>query len=404
MSSSVYNLFSSIRDFFGNFTIINQSDSKEIKKIIYCILCLNKFICLNFDGVYVNDVVMYIISIMPYKKIEINAKSHCGVVISSESLFRTSTYVFDKTCELSHTVHDDLNLNKVVVSNIQSLLLDKEYLMMLTIDTRLIVKRNNCEQEILLSGVKSISHSKLFMFAVLTNGDLYEWDRDLFRKSNFNRSLIPGKIILQNVMMIKCSSPRYMCAITNNFELYTWGMTPERRIERLQKKSEDSIWMPQKYPLSNILNIVSADCGEEHICVLSKEGEVYTWGINFNGQLGLNDRAYRLSPGKINLTDVVAVGCGLFYSMVLTKFGTIYMWGSNIAWKLDLGLPACIRSPTKLDLFNVVSISCGDEYVMALTTENVVYMWGYGIKPHYTKANMYGARIPYQFCSHSRSK
>ena len=69
----------------------------------------------------------------------------------------------------------------------------------------------NCEQEILLYGVKSISHSKLFVFAVLTNGDLYEWNRDLFRKSNSNGSLIPGKIILQNVMMIKCGSHLYLC-------------------------------------------------------------------------------------------------------------------------------------------------------------------------------------------------
>ena len=66
MSSYVYNLFSSIRDFFGNFTIINQSVSEEIKKIIYCIVCLNKFICLNFDGVYVKDKVELFI-----KKIDI---------------------------------------------------------------------------------------------------------------------------------------------------------------------------------------------------------------------------------------------------------------------------------------------------------------------------------------------
>ena|SRR5579863_1930882 len=121
MSSYIYNLFSSVRDFFGNFTVINKSnpsDSDEINKIIYCIFVLNKFIWLNFNGECMRDVVGYIISIIPYKKIEINAKSHCSIVIRSESLVRTSAYIFDINCE-------NLNLNKLISSNIQSLLLDK---------------------------------------------------------------------------------------------------------------------------------------------------------------------------------------------------------------------------------------------------------------------------------------
>ena len=349
------------QDFFGFSTIINkpnqsnQSDSDFLRKIIYCMLCLNKFIWFNFDGTCVRDVVMYIVSIMPYKKIEINAKNHYGVVIRSETLFRTSIYVSGTPYELSH---GKWNLRKLVDSNIRSLLSDKDYLMMLTIDTQLIVKRRNCEQEVILSGVKSISQSKFFVFAILTNCNLYGWERDLFRKSNSKRSVIPKKINLPNVMMIKFSAI-YMCAITNNFELYTWK----------------ALGTPQKHPLSkNLTDIVSADGGEEHICVLSKRGEIYTWGSNVYGQLGLYDLKPRSSPEKIKLTDIVSVGCGKYYSMALTQFGDVYMWGYKIGQ--SKGHPYGLNLPYKLYLSNVVNISCGDEYAMALTTENVVHMWG----------------------------
>ena len=245
--------------------------------------------------------------------------------------------------------------------------------------------RDKVVKKIILSGVKSISHSKWFVFALLTNGDLYGWIRDSFRKSNSTGALekdgertsqgpiIPDKMALQNVMMIKYGCI-YRCVVTNNFELYT----------------SKSFGILQKHPLSDTVDIVSVDCGEAHICALSKGGEVYTWGFNYCGQLGLGDLEDRSPPEKLNLMDVVSVGCGDSYSMALTKFGIIYVWGKNIGHKLSQGGegPYCFESPHKLDFYNAVSISCGNEYAMALTTENIVYMWGLDIYPPITRTSM----------------
>ena len=364
MSSYLSSLVSSIKDFFG-YTIINHSDQsnkldpQEIKKIICCILSLNNFILSNFDGICMKSIIMYIISVMPYNNIEVDATNHCGVVISSESLFRTSTYIFDKMCELSYTVHDDLNLNlnlnKFVFSNIRSLLLDEDYLMMLLTDGKLIMKRQNCEQKVILDGVKSIAHSKFFMFAVLTNGsELCMWDKCkcLFKKSGC-------KIGLQNVRMIKCGT-MHMCAITNNFELHMW----------------DSCNPLQKHPLSDIVGIVDVDCCGSRTCVLSKKGEIYTWDFN-----NLNDTEILLE--KLNFTDVVSVGIGKNYLMCLTKFGIIYLWKYHNYH----------NAPYEISLCNIVNISCGDDYFMAVTTENKVYMIG----KNCTIFNPEKGILPYQF-------
>ena len=37
-------------------------------------------------------------------------------------------------------------------------------------------------------------------------------------------------------------------------------------------------------------------CGSEHSYGLSKDGEVFSWGLNFKGQLGLGDFENRYEP------------------------------------------------------------------------------------------------------------
>jgi alpha-tubulin suppressor-like RCC1 family protein len=37
-------------------------------------------------------------------------------------------------------------------------------------------------------------------------------------------------------------------------------------------------------------------CGSEHSFALSKDGELYSWGLNFKGQLGLGDFENRPEP------------------------------------------------------------------------------------------------------------
>jgi alpha-tubulin suppressor-like RCC1 family protein len=49
-------------------------------------------------------------------------------------------------------------------------------------------------------------------------------------------------------------------------------------------------------------------CGSEHSFCLSTEGEVFSWGLNFKGQLGLGDFENRYEPTIVDqLTPVDSV-------------------------------------------------------------------------------------------------
>jgi alpha-tubulin suppressor-like RCC1 family protein len=65
------------------------------------------------------------------------------------------------------------------------------------------------------------------------------------------------------------------------------------------------------------------DVGEGHTVVLSEFGEVYSWGRNFEGQLGHGHRrrdvALNSVPRRVKALEnenVVAVSCGDFHSTV----------------------------------------------------------------------------------------
>lgn len=68
--------------------------------------------------------------------------------------------------------------------------------------------------------------------------------------------------------------------------------------------------------------------------------QVYGWGYNGNGQLGIGSTANQLSPIRIsnfNGIKVVKLACGYSHVLALTDEGTMYSWGSNSHGQLGIG-------------------------------------------------------------------
>ena len=97
-------------------------------------------------------------------------------------------------------------------------------------------------------------------------------------------------------------------------------------------------------PLPNLTNqkIVQITCGEFHSMALSASGDLYAWGMGFEGQLGLNSQ-YKVasSPRYLNFfyrKPVKFVACGYNYSLAITRDDSLlYGWGENKLGQLGLG-------------------------------------------------------------------
>ena len=113
-------------------------------------------------------------------------------------------------------------------------------------------------------------------------------------------------------------------------------------------------------PLPNLIDqkIVQVTCGEFHSMALSDKGDLYTWGMGFEGQLGLNSQ-YKVasSPRYLNFfyrKPVKFVACGYNYSLAITRDDSLlYGWGENKLGQLGLGNQRqIIDQPTLIDIID----------------------------------------------------
>lgn len=106
-----------------------------------------------------------------------------------------------------------------------------------------------------------------------------------------------------------------------------------------------------------LTDIKAISSGNDHYLALSSDNQVYAWGKNDYGQLGLDDQNdYNLNPTLIpNLHNIVQVLAAKEISLFLTADGDVYHCGRN--------LEEIILSPTKLtNISNVVELYDMENY------------------------------------------
>jgi len=132
--------------------------------------------------------------------------------------------------------------------------------------------------------------------------------------------------------------------------------------------------------------IVQIAKGNTHSLVLTGNGKVYSWGSNYYGQLGLGNYIQYPYPKQViipNGEKIKQIGAGSGFSVALTENGEIYSWGSNSGGRLGINnsnglsyfLPQKIFIPNKE---KIKQISVGYDHVLALTENGGVYTWGNG--------------------------
>lgn len=126
---------------------------------------------------------------------------------------------------------------------------------------------------------------------------------------------------------------------------------------------------------------------------IDKNGKVWSWGGNQNGQLGIGGltgaqggTASSGYPGLVttlpsNLT-FVQVSAGGKHALALASNGDIYAWGGlnnngQVANTNSNGLGGSTGTPTRLSgLSNVTMVSAGYSHSGAVTASGELYMWG----------------------------
>ena len=123
--------------------------------------------------------------------------------------------------------------------------------------------------------------------------------------------------------------------------------------------------------------VKSIACGIEHTVCLTEKGNVYSWGKNYHGQLGLADHVNKYSPQKVKLENISVINCGPHYTIAYGN-GILYMWGISLIYLSLREGDMSYDEPSIISYFqkDMVQISCGTFHVMYLFNDYDIFGWG----------------------------
>ncbi|XP_074533451.1 RCC1 domain-containing protein 1 [Halichoeres trimaculatus] len=174
-------------------------------------------------------------------------------------------------------------------------------------------------------------------------------------------------------------------------------------------------------PLSQHLKAKSLALSAEHAILLTASGDVYTWGQGSHGQLGHGGLSSEEEPRAVEALlgmPMSSVAAGGWHSACISDGGDLYVWGWNETGQLGLpsrGLRKAQQQqhagassqhsgstpaeelrekeeneevfisiqafPALVDVTpscEVQKVSCGHRHTAALTTTGELYTWGWG--------------------------
>ncbi|SPP82935.1 RCC1 domain-containing protein 1 isoform X1 [Drosophila guanche] len=81
------------------------------------------------------------------------------------------------------------------------------------------------------------------------------------------------------------------------------------------------------------------ECGHEHALLLNGNGDVYTWGNGLRGQLGQVALCVEETPQLIESLagiKITGIAAGGWHSAAISAFGDLYTWGLNCSGQLGM--------------------------------------------------------------------
>lgn len=172
---------------------------------------------------------------------------------------------------------------------------------------------------------------------------------------------------------------RHTAFVLEDGTVYTCGCNDLGQLghEKSRKKPEQVVALDAQI-------IVAVSCGESHTLALNDKGQVFSWGLSSDGQLGLNnfEECIRVPRNIKSLSDVqiAQVACGYWHSLALSRGGQVFSWGQNRYGQLGLGkkgqsisTPQIIQS---LQGIPFAQITAGGSHSFSLTLSGAVFGWG----------------------------
>jgi|GEM_PF-2566379 len=230
-----------------------------------------------------------------------------------------------------------------------------------------------------LSDVAAIAASSYYSMALLSDGTVWAWGSNFYGKSGqANTSLkypTPVRVGSLTNMTAIAACGQFSLALRQDGTVWSWGYNAAGEL------GDGTIVAQRSAPeeIQGLSSIQAIACGNSHAVALKEDGTVWTWGDNWNGQLGSADRSadYNRPVQVPSLTGVTAIGAGYFSTIALKNDGTVWTWGYN-AKGLGDGSNESRRNPVQVPIVGVEEIHVGKQHTIVRKQDGTLWGWGNG--------------------------
>lgn len=193
-------------------------------------------------------------------------------------------------------------------------------------------------------------------------------------KLNF-RVIGPGTPSTQTSGTILAVGTAHSCFIDDSKNLYCWGDNTYGQLGIGSNANQN-----QPTLVKSLKNVVAVAAGANHTCAIGDSStytnELFCWGENTNGQIGIGAKdtvkthtsPLRIAhPGLILLPKFISIALGDQHTCSIDENGSLYCWGDNSKGQLGIGSTTDKYSPLLVSsLSNVTKISLGSLHTCAI--------------------------------------
>ncbi|KAK1932242.1 putative E3 ubiquitin-protein ligase HERC4 [Phytophthora citrophthora] len=259
-----------------------------------------------------------------------------------------------------------------------------------TIDTD--KEEESIESQLVAEGLQDVkihhvAVGKSHRVAISLDGQLFSWGR-------------PGTVLPSSELGHRFG--------TSNAQNYYRVKTPEPEVENRKKRTKSApssqkptststvtaTGTPHRVVAASQLFFTHVSCGQHHSAAVTDTGDIYTWGRNFEGQLG---HQFKTLPKQVNAVvngicawpkyvgfflgkpRVVSVCCGNTFTAVLLADGSVYLLGGGSL------RPESKNSQSSFNHLILekgnngepfVAVASGYEHILAVTSAGELFSWG----------------------------
>lgn len=258
--------------------------------------------------------------------------------------------------------------------------------------------------------IKSVQCGGMHTVALTPTGEAYSWgcndEGALGRQGKDNQ---PEQVPLsEKVTNVSCGDSHTVFYSTESSRAFFAGAFRDvKRGRRMDVVRSPTLHGEEIFSERKLVKIVS---GVDHQLALTGDGKVWAWGDSHSGKTGLEQfrEGEEMIIREISTEGigqkVVDIFCGNYTSFLTDELGNLYAWGLNNYGQLGVGGCESTHRPTRVvfpskeedkgenrdENVKIVQVDGGEHHSIALSSDGKVYVFGNNVEGQAGFGDIYG--------------